>query len=180
MDKTIYWGRMQIQQKIGNIENIIIKNFVKIEISESSQLSFLKVVNLHAMDAKLNIEIIGVIKGKTKINNINIAFNPKKNLSRSGTIPTVLSINSIALESLVANKIRKNNQETLKTNGHNIFNIQKFNLGSFENHSSKFTILKIKKIRIGTKIIEINTNNRLKITPFISFDMISLISLIMF
>ena len=72
---------MLIVQKMGKIENSTIKTLVAVEISDSSQLSFLNVVNLHAMDAKLNIAIIGVIKGKTNINKINKAFNPKKNLS---------------------------------------------------------------------------------------------------
>ena len=110
---------MLIVQKMGKIENSTIKTLVAVEISDSSQLSFLNVVNLHAMDAKLNIAIIGVIKGKTNINKINKAFNPKKNLNRKGTIPTVLSMESMVSDNLFANKIKKNNQETLNTRGHN-------------------------------------------------------------
>jgi hypothetical protein len=162
---------MLIVQKMGKIENKTIKNLVAVEVSDSSQLSFLNVVNLHAMDAKLNIAIIGVIKGNTNINKINKAFNPKKNLNRNGTIPTVLSIDSIVSENLLANKIKKNNQETLNTRGHNTRNIQKFNVGLWEYHKLNSTKLKIKKITIGTTIIEINTINRLKITPLTSLDM---------
>lgn len=162
---------MLIVQKMGKIENKTIRNLVAAEVSDSSQLSFLNVVNLHAMDAKLNIAIIGVIKGKTNINKINKAFNPKKNLNRNGTIPTVLSIDSIVSENLLANKIKKNNQEMLNTRGHNTRNIQKFNVGLWEYHKLNSTKLKIKKITIGTTIIEINTINRLKITPLTSLDM---------
>ena len=129
IDRTIYWGRILIVQNMGKIENIIIKNFVAKEVSDSSQLSFLNVVNLHAMDAKLNMEMIGVINGKTKINKTNKAVNPKKNRNRKGTIPTVLSIESMVSDNLLANKIRKNNQETLNTSGHNTRSIQKFKAG---------------------------------------------------
>lgn len=163
---------MLIVQKMGKIENSTIKTLVAVEISDSSQLSFLNVVNLHAMDAKLNIAIIGVIKGKTNINKINKAFNPKKNLNRKGIIPTVLSMESIVSDNLFANKIKKNNQETLNTRGHNTRNIQKFNVGFWEYHKLNSTKLKIKKIAIGTIIIEINTNKRLKINPLTSLVMI--------
>ena len=144
---------------MGNIEKRTISNLVPNEISESSQLSFRKVVNLHAIEAKLKIETIGVINGKTNINNINKAFIPKKNLNLNGTTPTVLSIASIVAENLLANNIKKNNQETLNTNGHKTFKIQKFNAGSSENHNLKSTRLKIRNIAIGTNIIEINTIN---------------------
>ena len=161
---------MAIVQNTGNIEKRIIRNLVPNEISESSQLSFRKVVNLHAIEAKLKIETIGVINGKTKINKINKAFSPKKNLNLKGTTPTVLSIASIVAENLLANNIRKNNQETLKTNGHNTFKIQKFNAGSSENHRLNSTKLKMRNISIGTSKIEINTINRETIIPFICLD----------
>jgi len=164
-------------QKIGNIENKIIKNLVEKEVSVSSQLSFL-VVNLHAIDAKLNIEMIGVMIGNTNINKINSAFNPKKNLSRKGTTPTVLSIDSMAPENLLANKIIKNNQDTLNTNGHKTRKIQKFNAGSSENHRLNSTTLKITNMIIGIKIIEINTINRLNIIPLTCFGIMSLLSLL--
>lgn len=172
IDRTIYWGRILIVQNMGKIENTIIKNFVAKEVSDSSQLSFLKVVNLHAMDAKLNMETIGVINGKTKINKINNAVNPKKNRNRKGTIPTVLSIESIVSETLLANKIRKNNQETLNTSGHNTRSTQKFKAGLSEYHNLNFTKLNIKKITMGTRIIEIKTIRRLIITPLYFSDMI--------
>ena len=162
-------------QNTGKIENRIIKNFVAKEVSDSSQLSFLNVVNLHAMDAKLNMETIGVINGKTKINKINNAVNPKKNRNRKGTIPTVLSIESMVSEILLANKIRKNNHETLNTSGHNTRSTQKFNAGSSEYHKLKPAKLYIKKIAIGTKINETKTIRRLTIIPFISLDIIYLI-----
>lgn len=161
---------MHIVQKIGSNEKRTIKNLVPDEISESSQLSFRKVVNLQAIEAKLKIETIGVISGKTKIKSINNAFNPKKNLNLNGTTPTVLSIASIVAENLFANKIKKNSQETLNTNGHKTFKIQKFNRGSSENHSLKSTILKIIKITTGTNMIEINTINLDTIIPLICLD----------
>lgn len=159
---------------MGKIENKTIRYLVALEVSDSSQLSFLKVVNLHAIDAKLNMAIIGVIRGKTNINKITKAFNPKKNLNRKGTIPTVLSMDSIVPENLLANKIKKNNQATLNTSGHNTRNIQKFNVGFWEYHKLNFTKLKIKKITIGTNIIEINTIKRLTITPLTSLVMIKI------
>ena len=170
MDSKIYWGRITIAQKIGNIEKRTISNLVPNEIPESSQLSFRKVVNLHAIEAKLKIETSGVINGKTKINNINKAFIPKKNLNLNGTTPTVLSIASIVAENLLANNIKKNNQETLNTNGHKTFKIQKFNAGSSENHNLKSTKLKIRNIAIGTNMIEINTINLETIIPLTSLD----------
>lgn len=172
IDRTIYWGRILIVQNMGKIEKTIIKNFVAKEVSDSSQLSFLKVVNLHAMDAKLKMETIGVINGKTKINKINNAVNPKKNRNRKGTIPTVLSIESMVSETLLANKIRKNNQETLNTSGHNTRSIQKFKAGLSEYHNLNFTKLNIKKITMGTRIIKIKTIRRLIITPLYCSDMI--------
>ena len=155
---------------MGNIEKIIINSLVRKEVLASSQLSFLKVVNLHAIEAKLKIETIGVINGKTKINNINKAFRPKKNLNLNGTTPTVLSIASIVAENLLANSIKKNNQEILNTNGHKIFKIQKFNIGSSENQRLNSTKLKIRKIAIGTTMIEINTINLDTIIPFTCLD----------
>jgi len=172
IDRTIYWGRILIVQNMGKIENRIIKNFVAKEVSDSSQLSFLKVVNLHAMDAKLNMEMIGVINGKTNINKINNAVNPKKNRNRKGTIPTVLSIESMVSEILLANKIRKNNQETLNMSGHNTRSTQKFKAGLSEYHNLNSTKLNIKKITMGTRIIEIITIRRLIITPLYCSDMV--------
>ena len=172
IDRIIYWGRILIAQNMGKIENRTIKNFVAKEVSDSSQLSFLNVVNLHAMDAKLNMEMIGVINGKTKINKINNAVNPKKNRNRKGTIPTVLSIESMVSESLLANKIRKNNQETLNMSGHNTRSTQKFKAGLSEYHNLNSTKLNIKKITMGTRIIEIITIRRLIITPLYCSDMV--------
>ena len=172
IDRTIYWGRILIVQNMGKIENRTIKNFVAKEVSDSSQLSFLKVVNLHAIEAKLNMEMIGVINGKTNINKINNAVNPKKNRNRKGTIPTVLSIESMVSETLLANKIRKNNHETLNTSGHNTRSIQKFKAGLSEYHNLNSTKLNIKKITMGTRIIEIKTIRRLIITPLYCSDMI--------
>jgi hypothetical protein len=71
-----YCGIIIMQQKMGKIEANPIKNFVKKEISESSQSSFLCVVNLHAIDIKLNTETIGVMRGNTRINIKIIATIP--------------------------------------------------------------------------------------------------------
>ena len=161
-----------IVQKMGNNAKSTMRNLVPKETGESSHISFRKVVNLHAIEAKLKIAIIGVINGKTKINKINNAFNPKKNLSRSGITPTVLSIWSIVSENRFANKIKKNNHPILKTKGHNIFNIQKFSAGLSENHNLNSTKLKIRKIRMGTKIIEIKIISRERIIPLICLDLI--------
>ena len=64
-------GIILIAQKMGKIENRAIINLVIKEILESSSQSpLLIVVNLHAKEAKLRTEIIGVMMGKTKINRI--------------------------------------------------------------------------------------------------------------
>ena len=64
-------GKTLIAQKIGIIEDKPIINLVIKETLESSSHSpLLNVVNLHAKDAKLRTEIIGVIMGKTKIKRI--------------------------------------------------------------------------------------------------------------
>ena len=70
-------GKMVTVQKIGIKDAIIIANFVIKETFESSsQFSFLKVVNRQANEAKLKIEITGVIRGNTKISNRNRALIP--------------------------------------------------------------------------------------------------------
>jgi hypothetical protein len=64
-------GIMLTVQKIGIKAAKTIISFVKKEIfASSSQLSFLKVVKRHAKEAKLRIEITGVIIGKTNIKRI--------------------------------------------------------------------------------------------------------------
>jgi len=106
-----------------------------------------------------------------------MAVNPKNIINLVGTTLVILSMDSIVSENRLANKIRKKNQETLNTKGHKTFIIQKFKVGLLVNHKWKSTKMKIKKIIIGTKIIVINTIKRLNTIPFISFDMISIISL---
>ncbi|GAI86238.1 unnamed protein product [marine sediment metagenome] len=69
-----------------------------------------------------------------------------------------------------ANRIKKNNQETLNTIGLKIFTIQKFKSGSVEYHKLKSTIENIKKMLIGTKIAASKTIKREKIIPFTFFD----------
>ncbi len=70
-------GIMLMVQKIGIIAAKTITNFVRNEIFESSsQFSFLKLVKRHAKDAKLKMEINGVIIGNTKINRIYTALIP--------------------------------------------------------------------------------------------------------
>ncbi|TFG01527.1 MAG: hypothetical protein EU539_13955 [Promethearchaeota archaeon] len=119
---------------------------------------------------KLKIEMTGVINGRTKINKINNAFNPKKNLSRRGITPTVLSIDSIVSENRFANNIKKNNHEKLNTKGHNTFRIQKFNIGLSENHNLNGVKIKIKKMTIGTIIMDISTINRDTNMPLTCLD----------
>ena len=64
-------GIMLTVQKIGIIAAKTIINFVIKEIFvSSSQLSFLKVVKRHAKEAKLKIEITGVMIGNTNIKRI--------------------------------------------------------------------------------------------------------------
>jgi hypothetical protein len=64
-------GIMLTVQKSGIKAAKTIISFVIKEISvSSSQLSFLKVVKRHAKEAKLNIEITGVMIGKTNIKRI--------------------------------------------------------------------------------------------------------------
>ena len=64
-------GIMLTVQKIGIRAAKTIISFVKKEVSvSSSQLSFLKVVKRHAKEAKLKIEITGVMIGKTNIKRI--------------------------------------------------------------------------------------------------------------
>jgi len=158
-----------IEQKTGNIENSIIKIFVIRETFWSSQVSLLKVVILHAILEKLNIAIIGVIIGRTNIKSIKSALAPKNNFNLIGITPTVLSIDSIDTETLVAYRIKKNTHEILKTRGHNILIIQKFIVRLSVNHKEKSAKAKIKKIIIGRIIIEIKTTKRETITPLISF-----------
>jgi len=58
-------------QKIGITAAKTITIFVNNDVSvSSSQLSFLKVVKRHAKEAKLKIEITGVMIGKTNIKRI--------------------------------------------------------------------------------------------------------------
>ena len=178
MANSMYCGSMIIEQKMGKIENRTIKILVIKEVFCSSHDSFLKVVNLHAILEKLKTEIIGVIIGKTNIKSMKSAFAPKNNFNLIGTTATVLSIDCIAIDNLVANRIKKNNHDMLNIKGQRILIIQKVNTGSSENQSLKSVIKKIKKIKIGNKIIEIKTTARLIITPLISFDMIRLFSLI--
>jgi hypothetical protein len=85
--------------------------------------------------------------------------------------PTVRSIESIVSENLLAKSPKKNNQEILKILGHAIFIIQKFKMGSLEYHKLKSTNIKIKKIVMGTMIIEAKTINRDASIPLISFVM---------
>ena len=82
---------------------------------------------------------------------------------------TVLSIDSIDEETLVANRIKKNTQEILKTRGHKILIIKKFIALSSVNHKLKSANANIKKIIIGSAIIEIITIKRETIKPLISF-----------
>ncbi|MBA7700084.1 hypothetical protein ES703_108791 [subsurface metagenome] len=64
-------GKTLVEQKIGIIAAIpIIIHVVFETFVSSSHLFFLKVVNLHAIEAKIRIEIIGVIIGRIKINNM--------------------------------------------------------------------------------------------------------------
>ncbi len=64
-------GKTLIVKKIGMIENRTIINLVMKETSElSSHSPLFNVDNLHAKDAKLRTEIIGVMIGKTKIKRI--------------------------------------------------------------------------------------------------------------
>jgi len=75
--KTKYSGKTTMEQNKGRIAEMTIMIQVKIDIFvSSSHLSFLKVVNLHAKDAKVKTEINGVIKGKTNINRMYMAFIP--------------------------------------------------------------------------------------------------------
>jgi hypothetical protein len=69
-----------------------------------------------------------------------------------------------------ANRIKKNNQETLNTIGLKILTIQKFKSGSFEYHKLKSTMENIKKMLVGTKIVASKTIKREKIIPFTVFD----------
>jgi len=109
------------------------------------------------------------MSGKTNIKSIKSAFAPKNNFNLIGITVTVLSIDSIVIDNLVAKRIKKNNQEILNTNGHRILIIQKFKTGSGVHHNSKSTKLKIRKITIGSTIIEIKTTKRDTIIPLISF-----------
>jgi len=158
-----------IEQITGNIENNIIKIFVKRETFCSSHVSLLKVVILHAILEKLNTAITGVIIGRTNIKSIKSALAPKNNFNLIGITATVLSMDSIDTETLVANRIKKNTHEILKTRGHKILIIQKLIVGLSVNHKVKSAKANIKKIIIGSKIIEINTINLEAITPLISF-----------
>jgi len=70
-------GKTTIEQNMGSIAEIPIITQVIIDILvSSSHLSFLKVVNRHAKDAKLKTDITGVIIGKTNIKRMYIAFIP--------------------------------------------------------------------------------------------------------
>ncbi len=172
-----YSGIIQIAQNIGRRENKIISNLVEKEILSSSRSSFLNVVKRQAIEAKLNADIKGVIKGNIKINNIKIAFIPKKNFNLRGITLTVLSIESKVCDTLLANNIRKNSQEILNTKGHKNFTIKIVKFGSVENHSLKSTKLKIIKIVIGKIIIVIKTIRRLTIIPLISLGIIDMVML---
>ncbi|MEJ2277644.1 MAG: hypothetical protein P8Y70_07830 [Candidatus Lokiarchaeota archaeon] len=79
---------------------------------------------------------------------------------------------SIVSENLLANRIRKNNHETLNMVGVAILIIQKVRIGSLEYHNPKLTNIKIKNMIIGTKIVEIKIIKREASTPFISLDII--------
>ncbi len=75
--KIRYRGKTTIEQNMGSIAAIPIITQVIIDILvSSSHLSFLKVVNRHAKDAKLKTDITGVIIGKTNIKRMYIAFIP--------------------------------------------------------------------------------------------------------
>jgi len=75
--KSKYSGIIVIVQKIGIIHANTIDNFVmKDTLESSSQLSFLNVVKCQAKEAKLNIEIMGVTRGKTNIIKRYNAFIP--------------------------------------------------------------------------------------------------------
>jgi hypothetical protein len=162
---------MIIEQMIGSIEKITIKIFVNMEIFCSSHASFLK-VNLQAILQKLKTDIIGVIIGNTNIKRINSAFAPKNSFNLIGTTATVLSIDSIAIENLVENRIKKKIHDMLNINGQRILMIQKFKVGLSENQSLKSAKIKIKNITIGSNIIDIKTTNRLTIIPLISLGII--------
>ncbi|NHJ20723.1 MAG: hypothetical protein EAX91_07275 [Candidatus Lokiarchaeota archaeon] len=71
----------------------------------------------------------------------------------------------------MANKIKKNNQETLNTVGQRILIIQKVKtVSSGEYHKVKSTKEKIKKMLTGTNIIASKTIKRVTITPLTVFD----------
>lgn len=160
---------MIIEQIIGSIEKRTINIFVNKGTFASSHASFLK-LNLQAILTKLNIAINGVIRGKTKMKSMKSAFAPKNNFNLMGITATVLSIDSIVFDNLVANKIMKNNQDMLKTKGQRILIIQKFSVELSENQSVKSANAKIKKMIIGRIIIEIKMTNLETIIPLISFD----------
>ncbi|GAH78589.1 unnamed protein product, partial [marine sediment metagenome] len=78
---------------------------------------------------------------------------------------------SIVLANRFANKIKKNNHETLNTVGVSILIIQKFKIGSIgEYHKLNSTKKNIKKMLTGTNIIVSKTIKRVTIIPLTLFD----------
>ena len=72
-----------------------------------------------------------------------------------------------------ANRIKKNNHDTLKTIGQSSFIKPALRVESLENHKLKSARLYIKKIAIGRRTIESRITNLLSIRPLISFGTIS-------